>query len=70
MTDIVFVHEIWGTEQDVNNYLKEGWKLLNVVTVHNPSESKGHFLVYVVGADKELYDKLELGKPFNSKDLI
>lgn len=70
MTDIVYVHEIWGTEQEANKYLKEGWKLLNVVTVHNPSESEGQFLVYIVGADKELYNKLELGKPYNSEELI
>ncbi|QSB48800.1 hypothetical protein [Parageobacillus toebii] len=53
MRDIVFIRELTDEDQ-VNDYLKNGWKLLNVL---NKTIDGEHWITYVLGLDQAGYDK-------------
>ena len=61
MDDIVFVKEFSNrnAEQDVNEYLDKGWKLLNVGTkiVSILKNGQAEYMpCYVLGANRKQYD--------------
>ena len=64
MKDVVFVKQLEGAtaEKNANQYLKDGWQLLHVVTNLAGILENGqaeYETIYVVGADQAHYDKYQ-----------
>lgn len=55
LRDIVFVRELTD-ENQVNDYLQNGWQLLNVL---NKTEDGVQWIVYVLGLDQAGYDNYQ-----------
>lgn len=74
MNDIVFTLELDDVEANskVNDYLQDGWTLLHVGTKSDEDEERRlHFsVVYVVGANKELYEQYESDTKKSMNDVI
>lgn len=57
MHDIVYVEEIYNNAGQANDYLQNGWKLINVLNYGSTND--GQNIVYIVGADKYIYGKYQ-----------